>query len=550
MRVQLFEIIYTKKLDKKTVPNVYVKGVHLGGYDNTLKAHTEGRLAKIFNPEEVKDDVKYDYDMIVIGGGSGGLACSKAAAANGAKVAVLDFVKPTPLGTTWGLGGTCVNVGCIPKKLMHQAALLGEGLEESREFGWETPEKIAHKWETMRENIQNYIGSLNFNYRVQLRDKKVDYLNAYGQFIDKHRLLITDKKGKTKEITGKNIVIAVGGRPKYPEDIIGAKENSITSDDLFSLPYNPGKTLCVGASYVSLECAGFLKGIGNDVTVMVRSILLRGFDQQMAGIIGDYMEKHGIRFVRGSVPTEITRIKEGQPGEYLVKYKNENGEILEEVYNTVMLAVGRDVCTSDLNLDKVGVKLNSKNKKILTTFEQTNIDNIYAIGDVIDESSANGRVLELTPVAIKAGQLLADRIYGKSDVKMDYYAVPTTVFTPIEYGSIGYSEEEAIQTFGEDNVEVYHTSFWPLEWTVAHKPHDVCYAKLICNKNDNMRVIGLHVAGPNAGEITQGYAVAFKLRATKKDFDMTVGIHPTNSEVFTTLKTTKRSGEGIGGAGC
>lgn len=319
---------------------------------------------------------------------------------------------------------------------------------------------------------------------------------------------------------------------------------------MFSLPYNPGKTLCVGASYVSLECAGFLKGVGNDVTVMVRSILLRGFDQQMAGIIGDYMENHGIKFIRGAIPTEITRIKEGQPGELLVKYKNENGDILEEVYNTVLLAVGREVCTSDLNLDKIGVKINPKNKKILTNFEQTSVDNVFAIGDVVDESSANGRVLELTPVAIKAGQLLANRIYGKSDVKMDYYAVPTTVFTPIEYGSIGYSEEEAISTFGEDNIEVYHTNFWPLEWTIAHKPHDVCYAKLICNINDNMRVIGLHVAGPNAGEMTQGYAVAFKLRATKKDFDMTVGIHPTNSETFTTLKITKRSGESVGGSGC
>lgn len=308
--------------------------------------------------------------------------------------------------------------------------------------------------------------------------------------------------------------------------------------------------MCVGASYVSLECAGFLKGIGNEVTVMVRSILLRGFDQQMANLIGTYMETHGIKFARGCIPYEITRIKEGEPGELLVKYKDENGQSHEEVYNTVLLAVGRDVCTDDLNLDKVGVKLNPKNKKIITTFEQTNVSNIYAVGDVIDETSANGRVLELTPVAIKAGQLLAARLFNKSDVKMDYYAVPTTVFTPLEYGMIGFSEEEAISTFGAENIEVYHSNFWPLEWTVAHRPHDVCYAKLICNKADKERVIGFHVAGPNAGEITQGYAVAIKLRATKKDFDMTVGIHPTNSEVFTTLSVTKSSGESVGGSGC
>ncbi len=170
-----------------------------------------------------------------------------------------------------------------------------------------------------------------------------------------------NKNKKVKEITAKYICVATGGRPKYPEDIKGAKEYTITSDDLFSLPYNPGKTLCVGASYVSLECAGFLKGIGLDVTVMVRSILLRGFDQQMANMIGDYMENRaGVKFIRGSVPVEITRIKEGEPGELLVKYKNEKGEILEEVYNTVLLAVGRDPCTDQIGLDTVGVKLNPK----------------------------------------------------------------------------------------------------------------------------------------------------------------------------------------------
>jgi pyruvate/2-oxoglutarate dehydrogenase complex dihydrolipoamide dehydrogenase (E3) component len=178
------------------------------------------------------------------------------------------------------------------------------------------------------------------------------------------------------------------------------------------------------------------------------------------------------------------------------------------------------------------------------------VSNIYAIGDCIDESSANNRVLELTPVAIKAGQLLAKRLFGGSDIKMDYNAVATTVFTPLEYGNIGFSEEEAIEALGDENVEVYHVNYWPLEWTVAHRPHDVCYAKLVCNKLDKERVIGLHVAGPNAGEITQGFAVAIKLRATKQDFDMTVGIHPTCAETFTTLNVTKRSGKDIGGAGC
>lgn len=212
----------------------------------------------------------------------------------------------------------------------------------------------------MRDNIQNYIGSLNWNYKKQLKDKKVEYINAHGEFMDQHKLLLTDKNKQKKEITAKNIVVAVGCRPKYPDEIIGALENCITSDDLFSLKYNPGKTLCVGASYVSLECAGFLKGLGLSVTVMVRSILLRGFDQQMANQIGGNMEMHDIKFLRGAVPVEIRKIKDGEPGELLVLYKNENNEIFEEVFNTVVLAVGREACTKELNIEKIGVKLNPK----------------------------------------------------------------------------------------------------------------------------------------------------------------------------------------------
>ena len=343
------------------------------------------------------------------------------------------------------------------------------------------------------------------------------------------------KNKKTREITAKKVVIAVGGRPKYPDDVIGVKENTITSDDLFSLSYSPGKTLCVGASYVSLECAGFLKGLGHDVTVMVRSILLRGFDQQMANLIGAYMEKHGVRFVREALPTEIVRVRapeEGvSAGEYIVRYKTADGQEHEETYNTILYAVGREACTEGLALDKAGVKVNPRSKKILTTFEQTNVEHIYALGDVIDETSAGRNAVELTPVAVQAGQLLAKRLFAGSDVKMDYYNVPTTVFTPLEYGAIGYSEEEAVGKWGEDDIEVYHQNFWPLEWTVAHKPHDVCYAKLICVKSDKERVVGFHVAGPNAGEITQGIAIALKLRATVNDFNNVVGIHPTNAEV-------------------
>lgn len=183
-------------------------------------------------------------------------------------MACLDFVKPSPPGTTWGLGGTCVNVGCIPKKLMHQASLLGEALKDAPEYGWNVEGGPSHDWSKMVDNIQGHIKSLNWGYKVQLREKKVKYLNELGKFVGPNKLELTDKKGKTREITAKDFVVAVGGRPNYP-DIPGAKEFGITSDDIFSLQQNPGTTLIVGASYIALECAGFLKGLGIDVTVMV-----------------------------------------------------------------------------------------------------------------------------------------------------------------------------------------------------------------------------------------------------------------------------------------
>lgn len=491
---------------------------------------------------------EYDFDLVVIGGGSGGLAASKEAASLGAKVAVCDFVQPTPIGTSWGLGGTCVNVGCIPKKLMHQSSLLREGMTDARNYGWEFPQdsEIKHNWITMVSNIQNYIGSLNFKYRVALRDKNVSYHNAFASFVEPHKLKLVNKRGKESFITADKVVIAVGGRPKYP-DIPGAKEYGITSDDIFSLKYPPGKTLCVGASYVSLECAGFLQGCGYPATVMARSILLRGFDQQMAEKIGSHMSEKGIKFMRPMMPTRIEKLKDGEPGLYRVYAAQTGGneEIHVGDFNTVMFAIGRTACTSTLQLDIAGVKTNPDNAKVLTVEEQSTAQHVYAIGDVIDGKP------ELTPVAIAAGKSLAQRLFNpKGGRPMDYVNVPTTVFTPIEYGAIGYTEEDAIKKFGDQNIEVFHTLYRPLEWTVAQREEEPCYAKLVCNKTEDMRIIGFHVLGPNAGEITQGYAVALKLGATKQHFDDTVGIHPTCSESLVVMDTTKSSGVEVALAGC
>ncbi|EOA97359.1 Thioredoxin reductase 3, partial [Anas platyrhynchos] len=530
--------------NQRTVPNVFVNGKHVGGCDATYKAYQNGTLQKLLG--DVKDAETYDYDLIIIGGGSGGLACSKEAATLGKKVMVLDYVVPTPLGTSWGLGGTCVNVGCIPKKLMHQAALLGQALKDSRKYGWQYEEQVKHNWEIMVEAIQNYIGSLNWGYRLSLREKSVTYLNSYGEFVEPHKIKATNRKGQVTYHTAETFVLATGERPRYL-GIPGDKEYCITSDDLFSLPYCPGKTLIVGASYVALECAGFLAGLGLDVTVMVRSILLRGFDQEMAEKIGAHMETHGVTFIRNlQIFIQVEKLEDGTPGRLKVTAQfTEGPETFVGEYNTVLIAIGRDACTRNIGLETIGVKINEKNGKIpVNEEEQTNVPYVYAIGDILEGK------LELTPVAIQAGKLLARRLYGGSSTKCDYINVPTTVFTPLEYGSCGLAEEKAIEKYGKQNLEVYHSLFWPLEWTVPGRDNNTCYAKIICAKHDNNRVVGFHVLGPNAGEVTQGFAAAIKCGLTKELLDETIGIHPTCAEVFTTMDITKSSGQDITQRGC
>ena len=286
--------------------NILTNTIFKGGCDDTMQAAQKGMFSKRNTSSDAAnngDGSNYDYDIIVIGGGSGGLAASKEAAKFGLKVAVYDFVTPTPIGTTWGLGGTCVNVGCIPKKLMHQASILGENLKDAKEFGWQISEgknhltitrciyysKISvspiclilnnavgyegsegtHQWEKMVENVQGHIKGLNWGYKTQLRSQSVKYFNELASFTGPNTIKAINKKGEEKSVTAAKFILATGGRPIYPE-IEGAKEFGITSDDIFSMPTDPGKTLLVGASYISLENAGFLSGMGKNVTIMVR----------------------------------------------------------------------------------------------------------------------------------------------------------------------------------------------------------------------------------------------------------------------------------------
>ncbi|XP_003377568.1 thioredoxin reductase 1, cytoplasmic [Trichinella spiralis] len=433
------------------------------------------------------------FDLVVIGGGSGGLACAKEAATFGKKVAILDYVKPSVHGTSWGLGGTCVNVGCIPKKLMHESALIGQAIRDAKSFGWDVAAESK-----VSVNVQKHIRSLNWGYRVQMNQNSVTYLNAYGSFVDANTIKAVDKANKeVRIITSKDIVIATGLRPKYPE-IEGAEEG-ISSDDIFSLPRPPSKTLVVGGN-VGLECAGFLSGLGYPVTLMVRSIPLRGFDQ--------------------------------------VEWEDEVGKSNSDLFDTVLWAIGREPRLSDLNLDAVGVKCDSKSGRILVNEkDQTTVSNIYAIGDI-----QHGRA-ELTPVAIKAGKLLARRLYSDSQLLMNYDNIPTTVFTPVEYSCVGLSEELAVEKFGANEIEVYHASFKPLEFIPPQRVRERCYLKVICTQTEPQHVLGLHYIGPNAGEIMQGFSVSLRCKLTIPELLNSIGIHPTCAEEFVKLNITKRSGK-------
>ena len=501
---------------------------------NDEKESAEAAAADVWNP-----DHGFEYDLVVIGGGSGGLATGREAAKLGAKVAILDFVKPSPAGSKWGLGGTCVNVGCIPKKLMHNAALIGEHKEAGAFYGWgDAGNKGSHDWDTLRQNVQDHIKGLNFGYRVALREEGITYHNKLGRFVGPNELLCTDNKGKESTITGARFVIAVGGRPTNLS--CPGSEYAITSDDLFMKKTAPGKTCVVGAGYVALECAGFLTGLKQgDVTVLVRSIMLRGFDREIVSRVKDMMLHNGTNIIEGVTPASIEKL---ETGKLRVTFSDGNSD----EFDTVLAAVGRY-----MDVDQLGVGAESQvplqfdpKGKLLCKNEQTSIPHIYAVGDIVSG------VPELTPVAISAGRLLSKRLFGNGTQLMRYKDVATTVFTPLELGTIGLTEEEALAQYGEGNVEIFHRAFHPLEWTIVEDLAEIrCLAKVIVEVDTN-KIIGMHIAAPNAGEIMQGFGVAFRKGITHKDLLDTVGIHPCTAEEFVDLDISKSSGKSFEKKGC
>uniref|UniRef100_A0A8D3DT57 Thioredoxin reductase 2 n=1 Tax=Scophthalmus maximus TaxID=52904 RepID=A0A8D3DT57_SCOMX len=502
---------------------------------------------------------KYDYDLVVIGGGSGGLACSKEAAQLGQKVAVLDYVEPTVKGTKWGLGGTCVNVGCIPKKLMHQAALLGAAVKDAKKYGWQITGPVCHDWATMAEAVHNHVRSLNWGHRVQLQDKSV------WNCISVYLIISATSRPVRKVSSGRCIAMCTYYLANY--DIIPKLSLTVVllrcCVTVISPPflgdllcktislcvYSPSvhanqalESLTCCCSDVALECAGFLTGVGMDTTVMVRSIALRGFDQQIAGLVTDYMKTYGTKFAWKCVPKRVDKLSSGAL--QVTWTDTQTGNDHKDTFDSVLWAVGRAPETKALGLDKLGVQLNKETGKIvLGADESTSVPNIYAFGDI-----GEGRP-ELTPTAIKAGKLLAQRLAGQTTELMNYDSVATTVFTPLEYGCVGLSEEEAEKRHGKDGIEVYHAFYKPLEFTVAERDASQCYIKVRSTSGDQ-KILGLHFTGPNAGEVTQGFAMGFQCGATYSHLLQTVGIHPTCAEEVVKVNITKRSGLDATVTGC
>ena len=378
----------------------------------------------------------YDYDLAVIGGGSGGMAAAKEAAKHGARVILFDYVKPSTQGTTWGLGGTCVNVGCVPKKLMHRAAVIGQTLHDAHHFGWSVGEEaMQFDWNALVTNTRNHIRMLNFGYKKGLKSAQVTYMNALASFPDNNdgHTLHYIKRFKEKEppvpLTFAKVLIAVGGRPTIPASVPGAVEHAITSDDIFYLSKSPGRTLVVGGGYIALECGGFLKECGFDIDIAVRSIVLRGFDRDCTNKIYEHMVGNGTNFLMRTNITQI--VKNDDTGKLAVTMDIDGGAPRVEEYDTVMYATGRTADTQNLKLSNLNDALVvDPYGKLNCVNEQTVVPHVYAVGDVLV-----GRP-ELTPVAIQAGELLARRLYKGATKTMNYDLICTTVFTPAEYGEL------------------------------------------------------------------------------------------------------------------
>ena len=445
------------------------------------------------------------FDLLTIGAGSGGVAVSNRAASYGAKCALIESGR---------IGGTCVNVGCVPKKIMWNGALLAHALEDAPDYGFGAG-SAALDWGRLKANRDRHVQELNALYERNLVRNGVEIVRGSGRFVGPK----TVKVG-AEILSADHVVIAVGGRPIVP-DVAGAGFG-LTSDGFFELEARPAKVAIAGAGYVAVEFAGLLQSLGSEVTMVLRrSHFLNSFDAMLREKLMAQMRADGVRMVTG---TRIVAVDKSGAG---IRIALQNGESIEGL-DTLIWATGRQPNTERLDLRATGITVDAEGHVPVDAFQATTVPGIYAIGDVIGN-------FELTPVAIAAGRRLADRVFGgMKDRKLAYENIPTVLFTHPPIGTVGLSEDAAIQAHGMDQVRIYETSFTPMSHAFTRRKLK-CSMKLVV-AGARETVVGVHVIGPGADELLQGFAVALRMGATKGDFDDTVAIHPTVAEELVTLR--------------
>lgn len=468
------------------------------------------------------------YDMVVIGGGSGAMGVSRRAAAYGKKVCVIE--------EDGRLGGTCVNVGCVPKKLMWHAADMAEHLSEAPEYGFgdvnNKPAVPGFAWNYFAEKRDAYVRRLNGIYDRNLDKDGVEYLSGHGKLTGANEVEITMRgdDGKftagTHKVTGDRIVIATGGRPIIPsDDKIPGASLGVDSDGFFALREQPKRVVVVGAGYIAVELAGVFNTLGSETHLLIRhDTFLRPFDPIISETLQDHMSKTGLRVHQ---KTNITRV-EGERGGPLTIH-TDNGSPIEA--DCLLWAIGRRPNTDNLGLEHVGVKLDQGGNIVVDKYQKTNVDSVFAIGDI------QGKAL-LTPVAIAAGRKLSNRLYGHASLKddhMDYTNIPTVIFSHPTSGTVGLSEPEAVDKFGKDSVKVHTSKFVSMYYGMLEHKAPSAF-KMVVGPGD--KVVGLHIVGLGADEMLQGFAVAVKMGATVKDFQETCAIHPTSAEEVVTMVPT------------
>lgn len=466
------------------------------------------------------DDGEYDFDYFVVGAGSGGIASARRAATYGAKVAVVEGGR---------LGGTCVNVGCVPKKVMWNAAFIAETVHDMKHYGFQGVDNISFDWNFLKASRDKYIQRLNGIYDRNLGNSEVTKMLGWASLAGPNTVSVKPTDGgDAVTYTAKHILIAVGGVPVFPPGE-GIQEHAISSDGFFELEEMPHKAVVVGAGYIAVELAGVLQALGTDTKLVVRKqMALRNFDEILRDTLDEEMQRQGIEIYRNT--DGVKKIEANEDGLKTV-YLN-NGDTIEDV-DTVLVAPGRRPNIDRLKLDEVGVKQDEKGYIVASEYSETSVDGIYALGDVCGK-------IELTPMAIAAGRRLADRLFGgpeHANAKVSYDLVPTVVFSHPTIGTIGLSEHEAVDKYGEDNIKVYRSKFANLfygPWQVEADDKPKTAMKLICAGKEEL-VVGLHVIGMGADEMMQGFGIAMKMGATKADFDATIAIHPTASEEFVTM---------------